>query len=49
MRRLAAAVGIVLVLALALTLLWCVYVHHSRAEPFEHEDRAVVALPSRAA
>jgi hypothetical protein len=44
MRRLAAAVGIVLVLALAITLLWCVYLHHSRAEPFEPENRAVVSL-----
>jgi hypothetical protein len=46
MRRIAAAFGIVLVLALAITLLWCVYLHHTRAEPFEPDNRAVVALPS---
>jgi hypothetical protein len=36
-RRLASAIGIVVLLALALTLLWRVYVHHTRAEPYDDE------------
>jgi hypothetical protein len=44
-RRLAALFGFVLVVALALTLLYRVYIHHTRAEPYvEEDDGAIVWL-----
>jgi hypothetical protein len=49
-RRLLAAVTIIVIIALAVTLLWRVYVHHVNAEPYGHDDEPVaVSLPSRAA
>jgi hypothetical protein len=44
MRRLVAFVGLVAVLALALTLLWRVYVHHTRAEPYDDGRGALVGV-----
>lgn len=42
--------GLVIVIALALTLLYRVYVHHHNAEPYvEDEEGAVVSLDVRAA
>lgn len=48
-RRLIAALTIAAILALALTLLWSVWVHHTHATPYEHEDPVVVMLGSQAA
>ena len=49
-RRLLAAITIIVILALAATLLWRVYVHHMNAEPYGHQDEPVaVSLLSRAA
>lgn len=48
-RRVAAMFGLVLVIALALTLLYRVYVHHSRTEPYIDEgDGDIAALDVRA-
>ena len=42
--------GFVAVIALALTLLYRVYLHHNQAEPYvEENEGAVVALDVRAA
>ena len=44
-RRLAALFGLVVVIALALTLLYRVYVHHTRNEPYvDEDDGAIVRL-----
>lgn len=49
-RRFLAAITIIVILALAATLLWRVYVHHVNAEPYSHQDEPVaVSLLSRAA
>jgi hypothetical protein len=48
-RRLIATFGIVLLLALAVTLLWRVYVHHTHAQPYDSDEPVVVSLRSRAA
>ncbi len=47
-RRLMATFGIVALLALALTLLWRVYVHHVNTQPYGDEP-VVVSLQPRAA
>lgn len=47
MRRLGAAVGMLVVAGLALTLMWRVYLHHQRAE--DREEPTVVSLPHAAA
>lgn len=48
-RRLAAIFGLVLVIALALTLLYRVYIHHTRAEPYvDDDDGAIVVLDGHA-
>ena len=44
MRRLIAAFAIVVLIALALTLLWRVYVHHIRTAPYEKDEPVVVEL-----
>ena len=41
-RRIAAMIGLVAVVALALTLLYRVYVHHSQAEPYVEEPAGAV-------
>ncbi|HYR27145.1 MAG TPA: hypothetical protein VEU30_01690 [Thermoanaerobaculia bacterium] len=41
-RRLAAMFGLVIVLALALTLLYRVYLHHTQAEPYVGDDGPTV-------
>jgi hypothetical protein len=43
-RRIFALFGFFLVLALAVTLLYRVYIHHTQAEPYEDEASAVVQL-----
>jgi len=43
-RRILALFGFFLVLALAVTLLYRVYIHHVEAEPYENEAGAVVQL-----
>lgn len=49
-RRVAAMFGLVLVIALALTLLYRVYIHHTRTEPYVDEaEGAIVALDARKA
>ena len=48
-RRLVAMIGLVVVIALALTLLYRVYIHHTRAEPYvDDDDGAIVRLDGRA-
>jgi hypothetical protein len=42
MRRLAALLGFIAVLALALTLLYRVYIHHTQAEPYQDDEGTVV-------
>ena len=37
----AAAAGIVVLVLLALTLLWRVYIHHASADQFREEDTVV--------
>lgn len=44
MRRLLAFLGIVLLLVLATTLLWQVYLHHHEADPYERDEPATVRL-----
>ncbi|MDQ3281468.1 MAG: hypothetical protein M3Q69_08650 [Acidobacteriota bacterium] len=44
MRRLAALLGFIAVLALALTLLYRVYIHHTQAEPYEQDEGTVVRM-----
>jgi hypothetical protein len=41
-RRIAAMFGLVVVIALALTLLYRVYIHHTRAEPYVDDDGPTV-------
>jgi hypothetical protein len=43
-RRIAALAGIVVVIALALTLLWRVYLHHEQADPYAREEPVTVRL-----
>jgi hypothetical protein len=47
MRRVAAFFGLVAVLALAVTLLWRVYLHHVRSEPFAGDGGAMVSFATR--
>lgn len=47
-RRIAAMFGFVIVVALALTILYRVYIHHTRTEPYDDDGGAtVVALDVR--
>ena len=43
-RRIAALAGIVVLLALVLSLLWRVYVHHRQADPYDREAPVTVEL-----
>lgn len=47
LRRIASLAGIVVLIALALTLLWRVYLHHHQADPYEREEAVTVELFSR--
>ena len=47
MRRFLSMVGIVVLLALAMTLLWRVYSHHVQAEPYDDEEPAVVTIGAK--
>jgi len=44
LRRIASLAGIVVLIALALTLLWRVYLHHHQADPYEREEAVTVEL-----
>jgi hypothetical protein len=44
MRRLLAFLGIIVLLVLATTLLWQVYVHHQEADPYDRDEPATVRL-----
>ena len=46
-RRIAALFAFIALLALALTLLWRVYVHHSQADPYDREQSVTVRLDGR--
>lgn len=48
-RRILALFGFFVVLALAVTLLYRVYIHHIEAEPYEEEESAVVRLEAKIA
>ncbi|HUR80319.1 MAG TPA: hypothetical protein VM733_06115 [Thermoanaerobaculia bacterium] len=43
-RRIAALAGIIVLLALALSLLWRVYVHHRQSDPYSREAPVTVEL-----
>lgn len=43
-RRLASIAGIIVLLALALVLLWRVYLHHQQADPYDREEPVTVEL-----
>jgi hypothetical protein len=43
-RRIASLVGILVLIALALTLLWRVYLHHEQADPYERDEPVTVRL-----
>lgn len=45
LRRMASLAGILLLIALALTLLWQVYLHHSQADPYDRERSVTVETP----
>lgn len=47
MRRIAAMIGIVVLVVLALTLFWRVWRHHNEADPYELETPAVVFLDGK--
>ena len=42
MRRIVSILGIIVILALATTLLWRVYAHHTQGEPYQNEEPALV-------
>ncbi len=46
-RRFAALLAFFALIALALTLLWRVYVHHNQADPYERESAVTVNLDVR--
>ena len=43
-RRLAALLAFFALIALAVTLLWRVYVHHNQADPYDREEAVTVRL-----
>lgn len=43
-RRIASLAGIVVLIALALTLLWRVYLHHEQADPYDRDEPVTVEL-----
>lgn len=43
-RRLAAMIGFLALVLLALTLLWRVYVHHHQTDPYDREAAVTVRL-----
>ncbi len=47
MRRLLSIFGIIVLLALGMTLLWRVYSHHTKAEPYDDEEPAMVMRDAR--
>lgn len=46
-RRIASLAGIVALIALALVLLWRVYLHHEQAEPYDRDEPVTVELDVR--
>jgi len=43
-RRIAALLGFLALIALALTLFWRVYVHHDQADPYDREQAVTVRM-----
>lgn len=43
-RRIAALLGFIALIALALTLFWRVYVHHDQADPYDREQAVTVRM-----
>jgi hypothetical protein len=43
-RRIASLAGMVVLIALALTLLWRVYLHHQQADPYDRDEPVTVDL-----
>ncbi len=43
-RRIAALLGFLALVVLALTLLWRVYVHHHQTDPYDREEAVTVRL-----
>jgi hypothetical protein len=43
-RRIAALVGFLALIALALTLFWRLYVHHDQADPYDREQAVTVRM-----
>ena len=43
-RRIAALAGIIVIIALAMSLLWRVYLHHQQADPYSREEPVSVEL-----
>ena len=48
-RRIASLAGIAVLIALALALLWRVYLHHQQADPYGREEPVTVRLDGREA
>lgn len=48
-RRLAALLGFLALVLLALTLLWRVYVHHHQTDPYDREEAVTVRLDASGA
>jgi hypothetical protein len=46
-RRIVSLAGIIVLIVLALTLLWRVYLHHRQADPYEREEPVTVELDVR--
>jgi hypothetical protein len=46
-RRIAALFAFFALIALAVTLLWRVYVHHNQADPYDREQAVTVRLDTR--
>jgi hypothetical protein len=46
-RRIASLAGILVLIALALTLLWRVYLHHQQADPYDRDEPVTVELDIR--
>lgn len=46
-RRIASLAGIVVLIALALVLLWRVYLHHEQADPYDRDEPVTVELDVR--
>ena len=43
-RRIASLAGIIVLIALAVALLWRVYLHHEQADPYDRDEPVTVEL-----